>query len=137
MGDVLGEIGAALELGQYQEEPDQLAESSGIEIAGLDAPPDDELELGGQLVDLLVPVDHRLAQFEITVEEGPGSPGDRLPHEREEAEDGLLHRWRHGQKHTQGGQSQFTPCSRRVHLAVTRVPHGQGLLHPLMIERML
>ena len=62
LGDVLGEIGTALELGQDEEVADEPPQVDRIEVLGLDAGPDLELELRRAVVYLLVAVDHLLAQ---------------------------------------------------------------------------
>ena len=75
---MLGEVGAALEFGQDQEVADEPPQIDRIEVLGLDAGPDLELEFRRAVIHLLVSVDHLLAQREISVEQGPGRPR-RLP----------------------------------------------------------
>ncbi len=94
--DVLGQVGTALQLGDDEEDPDQLPQGDGVGGLLLDVRPDLELQLRGQLVDLLVSVDHLLSQLHVAVQEGPCGPGHGLPHQGEEIQHGLLHRGRHG-----------------------------------------
>ena len=98
LGDVFGQIGAALELRQKQQDADQLAQFLLIEVFGIDLRPDQQLHVGGQIVDVLVAVDHGLRQIEVTVEQGPGRPGQRLSHLGEQVEYEPFDRLRHGEK---------------------------------------
>ncbi len=93
---MFGQVAASFELGQDQKDPDQGTKIVAGVLTRLQARPDVELQLGRRVVDLLIAVDHLLAELGVPVQKSPGSAGERLAHEPEKAEDRLFDYLRHG-----------------------------------------
>ena len=87
LGHVLGQVGAPLQLGDDQEQADQVAQLVTLDRPLLQLIPNEQLHLGGEGIDGLVPVDHRLAQEQLTVEEGVRGLGEGLGDQGEELDD--------------------------------------------------
>jgi hypothetical protein len=95
--DVLGEISAALELGKDQEDPDEIPDLVSIKVLGINLRPHHQLYLRGEVIDLLIAIDHALAQLHIGVEKGKSRPGEGLAHLGEQLSD-LCLQGRHRQR---------------------------------------
>ena len=87
LGDVLGQIPASFELRQNEEDADQMAEDRGRGALDVQLGPHQELDLGGQVVDRLIALDHGEPDGDIVPEEGLGCPGQGFRHHREELGD--------------------------------------------------
>ena len=117
--DVLGQVAAAFEFREDQQDPDQSPEVAARIVARLEARPDVELHLGGHRRRSPVSVDDGLSEFGVPVQEGVGGAGQRFTHEPEQTEDGLLDNLRHGRTRYPAYAGRFTLRSQNDKETVT------------------
>ena len=78
LGDVFGQIGAAFQLRDDEEEGHHVAELGALHRAGVQLLPYQHLDFGRQIVDILIPVDDRLAERRVVPQQGLGGSGEGL-----------------------------------------------------------
>jgi hypothetical protein len=119
--DVLGQVGTALQLRDDEEQRDEVSQLLAGGPGPLELLPDEQLDRGCQLVDLLVAVDHRLGELWVVVEERRGGMAQRFGDEGKKPPDlevdGRAARF--GGSHASRPYPEFPLCSRNVHQLVT------------------
>ena len=89
---MLGEIGAALQFRQDQQNADQPAKPVTGRQLGLDLIPDGLFDLGRERVDQLVPLDHSDADCDLPAKQSLRRAGEGFGHESEQLTDAAVDR---------------------------------------------
>ena len=129
------QIGTPLQLGDDEEEGHHVAELGTLYRSAVQLVPHQHLDLRGEIVDILITVDDRLAQGRLAAEKGFRGPGESLGDQGKQLYDLAFDQVETGSHGAHCGLTipapghlKFGICSRYVHLRDARRQPGNGKL---------